>query len=643
MKKKFMMAAVLLGALSLGSCVDDNESASVTAIREAKAKQIGALANYQQAQADAELILANAEAKVKEANAEYKAALAKIKDLKAQEKELELQKSQATLETDIEKAKTQAQADLIDAQAKLEKAKAELIAATDAADLATQNKIAALINNANVIMYGGGSLQISNGNGGYRPNQTIAKNQSLIGDPDTKADHGLKLQLIDVNANLVTAQHDLESTKALIQKFVETEKAELAQNEALLKALNENKTTDREEAQKALDAANEALPAYQKAVDVANTAHNNTKTASDAAYEALKTTELYQYLNEYIEDPINPGYSSTRYYVLYEVQYLLNNAYNVDYSENIGNIISTEFPEAEKINITYDDGSYYSGFYSGFYDGFDYNNRYQSKYVIDEEAISAAVKLAERNLAIKKPAYDQAKEDYDEGMKTDNPIHEGYINAVKTAQEDFDEDPTETNKSKLEAAEEDLMSYKNQLKDDFESATENYEKAQEALDLMKEVQTKLTGDTYKNYSALYDKYVEAYKANIEPYIAWMKATYNKTVQDGLITALTAAVNSYGTEYWNEKIKEVEAAIRENNKNIAAMTDSGYATDAEDDTNTNVDEGAGYTEASRQAYIDALTVEKAALEQEIAVKQAQYDDYMKQVEALIGGNTETPAE
>lgn len=77
MKKKFMMAAVLLGALTLGSCVDDNESASVTAIREAKAAQLSALANYQQAQADAEVILANAEAKVKEADAAYQAALAK--------------------------------------------------------------------------------------------------------------------------------------------------------------------------------------------------------------------------------------------------------------------------------------------------------------------------------------------------------------------------------------------------------------------------------------------------------------------------------------------------------------------------------------------------------------------------------------
>ena len=33
MKKKLMIIAVLLGALSLGACVDDNESQSVTNVR----------------------------------------------------------------------------------------------------------------------------------------------------------------------------------------------------------------------------------------------------------------------------------------------------------------------------------------------------------------------------------------------------------------------------------------------------------------------------------------------------------------------------------------------------------------------------------------------------------------------------------
>lgn len=56
MKKKFIAVSMVLGALALSSttltsCVDDNESASVTAIRDAKAKQLTALAGYYDAQA----------------------------------------------------------------------------------------------------------------------------------------------------------------------------------------------------------------------------------------------------------------------------------------------------------------------------------------------------------------------------------------------------------------------------------------------------------------------------------------------------------------------------------------------------------------------------------------------------------------
>ena len=53
MKKKLMMVAVLLGALSLGACVDNNESASVESVRNAKAKQLESVANMNNANADA--------------------------------------------------------------------------------------------------------------------------------------------------------------------------------------------------------------------------------------------------------------------------------------------------------------------------------------------------------------------------------------------------------------------------------------------------------------------------------------------------------------------------------------------------------------------------------------------------------------
>ena len=71
MKKKLMMVAVLLGALSLGACVDNDESASVEAVRMAKAEQLKGLAALANAQAEAKKITADAEAALKNAQAEY--------------------------------------------------------------------------------------------------------------------------------------------------------------------------------------------------------------------------------------------------------------------------------------------------------------------------------------------------------------------------------------------------------------------------------------------------------------------------------------------------------------------------------------------------------------------------------------------
>ena len=70
MKKKLLFAAVVIGALSLGSCVDDNESASVEAVRNAKAEQLKSIAAMNNAQAEATRLLAAAESALKAAQAE---------------------------------------------------------------------------------------------------------------------------------------------------------------------------------------------------------------------------------------------------------------------------------------------------------------------------------------------------------------------------------------------------------------------------------------------------------------------------------------------------------------------------------------------------------------------------------------------
>ena len=113
MKKKLMMIAVLLGALSLGACVDDNESASVTDLRGAKAEQLRSLAALNEAKAEAELIRANAEAALKEAKAAHEQAL-------ADNQQIENDKIQQEYALYLEKLQLESELQILQAQAELE-------------------------------------------------------------------------------------------------------------------------------------------------------------------------------------------------------------------------------------------------------------------------------------------------------------------------------------------------------------------------------------------------------------------------------------------------------------------------------------------------------------------------------------------
>ena len=101
-----MMVAVLLGALSLGACVDDNESASVTNIRDAKAQQLLALAEKAKLEGEAAKIAAEAE----KAMADAKAAYLNEKTEEARQKFLvQIEKIKAEAEAAIKKAQMDAQ------------------------------------------------------------------------------------------------------------------------------------------------------------------------------------------------------------------------------------------------------------------------------------------------------------------------------------------------------------------------------------------------------------------------------------------------------------------------------------------------------------------------------------------------------
>lgn len=89
MLHKRYFVALLCGALCLVGCLKNEESPSVTQVRNAKANELNAQADLLKAQANAQTVLAAAEAKLKEAQAELEKANAKKVAAEAQLLEVE--------------------------------------------------------------------------------------------------------------------------------------------------------------------------------------------------------------------------------------------------------------------------------------------------------------------------------------------------------------------------------------------------------------------------------------------------------------------------------------------------------------------------------------------------------------------------
>ncbi len=634
MKKKFIAVSVLICALALGSttltsCVDDNESASVTAIRDAKAAQLNALANYQQAQADAEKIISEAKAAIKNAEA-------KAKEIQNEIDSLKLEKKKATIATEIEAAQAKAEAALILQKAALEKAKAELLQASDAVDLATKWRINNLVAAADAIMNGGvytlytgdiivnpdGSISSS---GNSKQEITIAPAASIT---------GLNTELLSQKAARVNAEYDLTDTKLKIAEYVRKEKIKLAVDQALLAEYQKYSNTDKETAEKAANEAKAQLNGLQETLDQAEAVEIAEATKIANAHTAISATEVEKFFK--------------------------NTTNNNKYGENGSTpVIAREYPKAETVTVTFDDGTIgdatpdytwdgtYTPIYNGSGDVIGYNkntNRAKEQIIVDEEALAAEVTKAARDLDVAQTNYDAAVKVQTEGLKDaalvkDAPgyqardfnndsgldlttaTYKDLKDATAAAQKAYDKEATQANRNALDHAEADEATYVAYFDVD-DTALENAKEAKAAIDALN---TLLTGDAFKAYTAAYEAYIAAHDANVASATATLKAQHNYDVQDDLATTLANVAAGYTD--WAEKINTKEKAINNAEKKIANMTDNGTTT-------------GGYTEASRQAYIDALDVEIARLEKEISIKQAQYDSYMSQVEALINGE-ETP--
>ena len=248
-----MMVAVLLGALTLGACVDDNESQSVTKVRDAKAAQLNALAAKANAEAEAETIRANAEAALKAAETAYKQAMADKEAAEAeytkQEYLLRLAKIKAEYEASIAEAKKNA--------ASYDK---EAFAAASAQINALYNQYAT----------------------------ALSQSQTL------------NSQLLNAKIKLAAADADAEAANAAYNEIVIAQNNKIAQNTAAIERL------------KAIAAKAEDRDAlYKQMQDLAAQAYNlenvDLVAANKAASEADKSFD-----EAYL--PININYSPSDYH-----------------------------------------------------------------------------------------------------------------------------------------------------------------------------------------------------------------------------------------------------------------------------------------------------------------------------------------
>lgn len=279
MRKKLYLVALFCGALCLTGCLKNEESASVTQVRFAKANELNSLAALNNAKAQAATIaaeadaaykaaqakVAEAEAKLKEADAAYREAETQLKlvevalqEVKVQielvkldEEKVELDKKRAELEKlqeQLNVVKAQAAADIAMWVAQLEDIQrdAEISAAQDALAL-LQAQQAIVDYAANLEKTQAADITAAANNYFTALNTVTTLNTQLINASVTlaKADYNKNAAIQQKQENIADLQLDVEAKKAALEELKklatmteeEVEAAEEAAEAALIAAL----------------------------------------------------------------------------------------------------------------------------------------------------------------------------------------------------------------------------------------------------------------------------------------------------------------------------------------------------------------------------------------------------------------------
>ena len=574
MTKKFLLVAALVGALSLGSCVDNSESESVTAVRNAKVEQLKSLANLNNAEAEAKTIAANAEAALMQAQAEQAKAVAEYTKAQAEVEKAKVAYQEALTESQkATAAQNLAKAESLQAQAAIDKANAE--ATIKKIDAQLEYDLQRLQND----LLSAKQQYINN-----LKNLTDAEKSQftkLVSDYTVAARNVInaRKELAGMQRTLRAYENglaDINDTKdqAILdmQKQITEWEKEIANMQAQIDVYAQYTTPA--EAEAALKAAENTLLDLQKKQAVAGEAASKTaKAAADAASKIEPANS--QFMNLIVTNFADGSTNEVSDITLTQDKTGKNVGFNqVDDKGNTTFIplYTTEQTKTQKITYTLEEGAIPA------------NETYEeitSAYVLDADGFKSYFAQAETNIT-NTPEVTAAKKTADDAAKTQEAADKkvadltSSIATLKATQKDTGVDLSAqitTLENELATAKTDAAAAKtaateatktyNEL---AEAAAKNVEKLAE----LKEVYADLTAaaPTFQKQLTAINS---ARKANAEANVVVEQANFAVEQQQATVDAL--ALSSAGEDAkaqiksLEEQIKNLEANIKSYNKQI----------------------------------------------------------------------------
>ena len=548
MKKNFFAIYALVGAFIASpvftSCVDDTESASVTAIRDAKTAELKSIAALKKAEAQAKATLdaaqiayKNAQAEAQIAQAKYNEAQAALKETQNEEDAIalmvqkkEAEKELAAIQAEMERQEVAIQAALLDAQAELLNAKKQL-------DQTTQ----------------------------FYSEQEKAELQTLAYKYSNAVDELLnaKKQLISMESTLAMYETGFADAKKGLEETVASYNNQIEKYKIYIDQFKQyaNYTEDLDALKKqhieALGATNLAWDKYNAANNAFNEANNNV--------DGDKLDELYQAIQD---DAFFRFTEKSEYYDAESESYMHFHNMSWDFTvaierdENFNWILGRENDYQESsLKSEYEDNTYLYGNSISY--EFEYLRDIRKTELVFAQyidPIKADIKAAEDAIKADNTALTEA---------------EKAVTDAKKAWDEAEDADKDAKKYEYENALNEVVRLQNAIKSN-EANIENWNKNLAiwtgALDMLKNVETlnEALQAKIKAYNdaveAEYAPVVEAWKAQIDAYIVANEADATFQALDKLLNGVNGAQNiSAYIEMYEFYIEENQGKIEEAKK------------------------------------------------------------------------------